>query len=181
MNFNISKVLAAGVVLLAAMPAQAATCPDPIITGTGIVTVTTDSGTASCLTYGSNNVDLSSYGLVLIDKSTDTSGTMDGALTIAESSTVGIGDFSIGATPGYTSLTLVVKDGNLNGLQWGAFSLSALALSGDWSLQDKDGKFKGLSGGELWGSISAVPVPAAAWLFGTALIGFIGFSRRTKV
>jgi len=29
--------------------------------------------------------------------------------------------------------------------------------------------------------VSAVPVPAALWLFGTALIGFIGFSRRTKV
>ena len=28
---------------------------------------------------------------------------------------------------------------------------------------------------------SPVPVPAAVWLFGTALIGFIGFSRRTKV
>ena len=28
---------------------------------------------------------------------------------------------------------------------------------------------------------SPVPVPAAFWLFGTALIGFIGFSRRTKV
>jgi hypothetical protein len=32
-----------------------------------------------------------------------------------------------------------------------------------------------------YGPVSAVPVPAAAWLFGTALIGFIGFSRRTKV
>ena len=28
---------------------------------------------------------------------------------------------------------------------------------------------------------SVVPVPAAIWLFGTALIGFIGISRRTKV
>lgn len=28
---------------------------------------------------------------------------------------------------------------------------------------------------------SAVPVPAAAWLFGSALLGFIGFSRRTSV
>ena len=26
--------------------------------------------------------------------------------------------------------------------------------------------------------LSAVPVPAAAWLFGTALLGFFGFSRR---
>jgi len=30
-------------------------------------------------------------------------------------------------------------------------------------------------------SVSAVPVPAAFWLFGTALIGFIGVSRRTRV
>ncbi len=31
------------------------------------------------------------------------------------------------------------------------------------------------------GDIAAVPVPAAFWLFGTALIGFIGMSRRTGV
>lgn len=29
--------------------------------------------------------------------------------------------------------------------------------------------------------VSAVPVPAAFWLFGTALLGFIGISRRTQV
>jgi hypothetical protein len=30
-------------------------------------------------------------------------------------------------------------------------------------------------------TVSAVPVPAAAWLFGTALIGFVGLSRRRSV
>lgn len=30
-------------------------------------------------------------------------------------------------------------------------------------------------------SVNPVPVPAAAWLFGTALIGFVGYSRRRKV
>lgn len=30
-------------------------------------------------------------------------------------------------------------------------------------------------------TVSAVPVPAAFWLFGTALIGFVGMSRRRKV
>ena len=30
-------------------------------------------------------------------------------------------------------------------------------------------------------TIPAVPVPAAFWLFGTALIGFVGMSRRRKV
>ena len=29
--------------------------------------------------------------------------------------------------------------------------------------------------------ISAVPVPAAVWLFGTALLGFIGYGKRRKV
>ena len=27
-------------------------------------------------------------------------------------------------------------------------------------------------------AVSAVPVPAAIWLFGTALVGLVGFSRR---
>jgi hypothetical protein len=30
-------------------------------------------------------------------------------------------------------------------------------------------------------AVSAVPVPAAIWLFGTALIGFVGMSRKTSV
>ena len=30
-------------------------------------------------------------------------------------------------------------------------------------------------------SVSAVPVPAAIWLFGTALVGFIGMSRQRKI
>lgn len=29
--------------------------------------------------------------------------------------------------------------------------------------------------------VSAVPIPAAFWLFGTALIGFVSISRRTKI
>jgi hypothetical protein len=36
---------------------------------------------------------------------------------------------------------------------------------GEWSVQE----------------VGAVPVPAAIWLFGTALIGFVGMSRRRKV
>jgi hypothetical protein len=32
----------------------------------------------------------------------------------------------------------------------------------------------------LYKDVSAVPVPAAVWLFGTALIGLVGFSKRRK-
>jgi hypothetical protein len=35
--------------------------------------------------------------------------------------------------------------------------------------------------GDIGNPIGEVPVPAAIWLFGTALIGFIGVSRRRKV
>ncbi|MDH3378061.1 MAG: VPLPA-CTERM sorting domain-containing protein [Gammaproteobacteria bacterium] len=33
----------------------------------------------------------------------------------------------------------------------------------------------------LWTPVNPVPVPAAVWLFGTALIGFFGYSRRRKI
>ena len=42
-----------------------------------------------------------------------------------------------------------------------------------------DGPFQGYSI-YLEGTLSTVPVPAAAWLFGSGLIGLIGFSRRKK-
>jgi hypothetical protein len=32
-----------------------------------------------------------------------------------------------------------------------------------------------------WTPVSTVPIPATVWLFGTALIGFVGMSRRRKV
>ncbi|MDH3387863.1 MAG: hypothetical protein OEN02_08140 [Gammaproteobacteria bacterium] len=33
----------------------------------------------------------------------------------------------------------------------------------------------------VYGDIAPVPLPAAFWLFGSAPIGFIGVSRRTRV
>jgi hypothetical protein len=57
---------------------------------------------------------------------------------------------------------------------------SGIGDSGSWTtsaLGDKN-----LSHFSIYTSgISPVPVPAAIWLFGTALIGFIGMSRRTRV
>ena len=157
---------------------EAATCPDPFVSGvTGVITVDTASG---CHSTGDGGVNLAP--LVLLDKTTDGTGVFDGALTMTESSEQeGRGTFSISATPGYANLVMVVKDGQLSDdFQWGAFNIAVLS-SGNWSIKDINDKYKGLSGGELWGSVSAVPVPAAVWLFGTALFGFIGMSRRTKV
>jgi len=55
----------------------------------------------------------------------------------------------------------------------------------DLGYSDADGMLANLKSLQLHLSdeargIPAVPVPAAFWLFGTALIGFIGISRRTR-
>jgi hypothetical protein len=35
-------------------------------------------------------------------------------------------------------------------------------------------------GGEIRGQVSAIPVPAAVWLFGSGLLGLIGMARRKR-
>lgn len=50
----------------------------------------------------------------------------------------------------------------------------------DWSSQIKNGPFNGVKGfWHLEGTyVPAVPVPAAAWLFGSGLLGLVGVARR---
>ena len=59
---------------------------------------------------------------------------------------------------------------------------SAIAYIGDPVNLSQSGGNPGIPGSTLTisGDISPVPVPAAFWLFGTALIGFIGVSRSRK-
>ena len=79
---------------------------------------------------------------------------------------------------------LAVKDGNhqparylfdltMNGLFWNG--TDDLVLADFWPGAGSISNFA------IYGTASPIPVPAAIWLFGTALIGFIGFSRRTVV
>ena len=58
-------------------------------------------------------------------------------------------------------------------------SQEANLLSGNWYVNVHTANF---GGGEIRGQVLAnvVPVPAAIWLFGTALIGLVGFGRRRK-
>jgi hypothetical protein len=79
---------------------------------------------------------------------------------------------------------LLVKDGATSPARY-LFNLAlspftwdgqmVLNLAGFW---DGPGSISHVA---IFGGMSPVPVPAAFWLFGTALIGFIGISRRTKV
>jgi hypothetical protein len=76
---------------------------------------------------------------------------------------------------------LVAKDGGADPNRY-LFNLAALGWDGMETIELNDFfADNSISHMAIWGNISEVPVPAAMWLFGTALIGFIGVSRRTKV
>ena len=54
-------------------------------------------------------------------------------------------------------------------------------FSADWSALIVGGPFDGNTGyWHMEGTYSVVPVPAAAWLFGSGLVGLVGVARRRK-
>ena len=62
---------------------------------------------------------------------------------------------------------------------WSGIDAFRIAIGTDYIA---DPNLIGSGGGQHWAldniTVSAVPVPAAAWLFGSALLGFFGFSRK---
>ncbi|MCP4332091.1 MAG: hypothetical protein GY785_05505 [Gammaproteobacteria bacterium] len=75
-----------------------------------------------------------------------------------------------------------VGDGN----GWSSNAIGTPSWSGTVELALRhfgDNQLGSISHVALYGNVnaSAIPVPAAFWLFGTALLGFIGLSRSTRV
>jgi hypothetical protein len=79
----------------------------------------------------------------------------------------------------------IVRDGEFNYLR--------TQFAGEWAEEDKIVNIDVniidpnhftvnslIAGTVTFNGSSAVPVPAALWLFGTALIGMVGFSRQSK-
>ena len=96
---------------------------------------------------------------------------------------VGGGGAANGLTSGATasvSPEYLMFDIALNGVETTFADLITALNSGTLRAGIHVGSYAS-GGSEKFSSVSAVPVPAAAWLFGTALIGFIGLSRRTGV
>jgi hypothetical protein len=107
------------------------------------------------------------------------SGTDIGLSVVETSKGVGTWSVTTGELSTFDRVVLILTAGN-------TFSSylyepgSKVGDSGTWKTVALDNK--NLSHFSVYtNGISPVPVPAAVWLFGTALIGFIGFSRRTKV
>lgn len=74
----------------------------------------------------------------------------------------------------YLKVALVFKAGQ----GFSAYLLDGTATTGTWDITGWTRS--GLSHASVY-AVSAIPIPAAVWLFGSGLIGLIGFSRRKKI
>ena len=180
----------AGVLGLALMvsEAQAASvtvyCPGSASTTDREFSVTTDPGTATCILYGAGNlngnndpVNQLAPGYLTLDKSDDLlSGVLPGSLTATPPTSGLSGTFSITA-PGYTDFIIAFKTGEGQiDPDWAAFRLPAGVTSGSWSISGQ----QEMSHSILYGRLTPVPLPAAAWLLlsGVASLGALARRRR---
>ncbi|MCF6203014.1 MAG: hypothetical protein L3J59_04980 [Methylococcaceae bacterium] len=130
--------------------------------------------------YSGSAVDLSSYSELGFDWGADLAGAgvdilfSDGVNTATVASWT-----SLAATGGSAPTDLVAQ--LVMGIEWGAVDSTAITeiefvVSG---VQNMDSVIDNINASGS-GSVSAVPVPAAVWLFGSGLVGLIGISKKKK-
>lgn len=130
----------------------------------GTLTMDVDSGAAffemipNAFEYLGGQVNVGSTGTGL---SADDSGTIDFTNFAITWSTTGGTIYPIDVANGYQ--TIAVSGGNVD-LTWGGNSGIGAT---DWTFS---GSYE----------VAPIPVPAAAWLFGSALLGLVGVARRRK-
>jgi hypothetical protein len=141
--------------------------------GTSNVSQTWTAGDLLSVTWDFNNGGLvttfnSPWGGALDSTSgdfvTDVTGTLTNVMSNWHDSTVG-SDF---VTNGSAAPFFWILD--VTGNVYADITLHGVSLSNAGSMLTASN----------WSPVSAVPVPAAIWLFGTALIGLVGFSKRSK-
>ena len=205
LQVGLAALIAAAVYAPAASAATyTTTCPGNGLSSR-VFSITINEIGASCLDFGEGNINGNPNGAnpdpfltgpdgtdyVLVDKSDNSSGFMDGALG---------GDLSGGLSGQFTidpavytnlkNIAIAFKSGGVNSGEpdWAVFLLPAGTLGGNWTIT---GAQQGLSHGQLYGQICAdddqgctppdtsVPEPVTLALLGLGLAG-AAFARRRQ-
>jgi len=97
--------------------------------------------------------------------------------TLLTGSLTDIGFNNAGGDP--LEFLFLVTGGDAAGLygSLGGIILTGAGFGGSWATSFSSAPFASVSD---VGTVGVVPVPAAIWLFGTALIGLVGLSKRRK-
>lgn len=169
----------------AANAASTVYCPGTLDPNDREFGLTPDQGSVSCFAYGEGNLNgnndaINQLGFLTLDKSDVAGNILEGVLT---GTPVGLasgvsGTFTIGSTAGYTDLLLALKGGNNDSPVWAVFALTGVS-SGQWSVSTQS-----LSHALLYGkqdqNAPPVPLPPAAWLLGSGLLGLLSLGRRRR-
>lgn len=178
----LSKLAAAGALIAASASGYAATYS---LTGiidscTGVCSIFTAVGQTASFGFdgadGAGPIDVGSISNVDISLSTPSGGSLAFVSGVALASSLQAdgsnlltgGTVTLRAT-GATTGIVAQADVDVSAGIWTAYVVSAA-----------DGSLAQIAGGTLTGGTiaSPVPVPAAAWLFGSALVGLLGVRRR---
>lgn len=177
----LSKLAATGAIVAASASGYAATysLTGVIESCTGVCSLFTAAGQTASFGFdgadGAGAVDVGSISNVDISLSTPTGGSLAFVSGVALASSLSAdasnlltgGLVTLRAT-GATTGIVAQSDIDIDAGIWTAYVVSAA-----------DGSLAQIASGSITGgTISAVPVPAAAWLFGSALIGLFGVKRR---
>ena len=123
-------------------------------------------------TYTGSAIDMSGYTGLVFDWGADLAGaSVDIIVDDGTNTSTAASWSSLAATGGSAPVNLVTQA--TMGINWGAVNSSAVTgiqfvVTG---VQNMD---------SIIDNVSAVPVPAAVWLFGSGLLGLIGIARRKK-
>jgi hypothetical protein len=189
MNFKLFMMTAVLGLGLTSMTSSWGAFCDPVGNPSFIMNAAAGStGTITCaatssgnIHYVGNDVRQDPGAITLFTNVTDLSSSVTGLFNNAPK-VDGFGSFNITATvwDSWASIYVALKQGN----GYGLFLITKDVTSGTWKTTPGSGT--GLShylafGGEELPPPSQVPVPAAVWLFGSAMAGLFGTSRRKSM
>lgn len=91
-----------------------------------------------------------------------------------------IGGLNLSGAANLSNIAYSGSNGDLVALAAGGIQTLSFQFASLTSLTELFETNSSVTSTSFSGSIQAVPLPAAAWLFGSALLGFVGISRRNK-